>query len=134
MSSGRAGLGGPSFTRTFTFPMSRSASAATAAADAAIVDSIGLEFYKELQPGRFNKLKVLKQSDNFPPAVIAYRQGGVDEPTLARVRDGLSSSHKTEMGREMMKMWKITSFEPVPASFGQTLSECLKAYPMPEAK
>lgn len=102
--------------------------------DAAIVDSIGLEFYKELQPGRFNKLKVLKQSDAFPPAVIAYRQGGLDEPTLARVRDGLSSAHKTDMGREMMKMWKITSFEPVPAAFGQTLSECIKAYPMPEAK
>ena len=102
--------------------------------DAAIVDSIGLEFYKELQPGRFSKFKVLKQSDAFPPAVIAYRQGGLDEATIARVRDGLSSAHKTDMGREMMKMWKITSFEPVPASFGQALAECIKAYPMPENK
>jgi hypothetical protein len=31
-------------------------------------------------------------------------------------------------------MWKITSFEPVPASYGQALAECIKAYPMPENK
>jgi len=66
--------------------------------DAAIVDSIGLDFYKELQPGRFNKLKILKQSEAFPPAVIAYRQGGLDEPTLARVRDGLSIGPQDRYG------------------------------------
>jgi hypothetical protein len=34
----------------------------------------------------------------------------------------------------MMKMWKITSFEPVPATYGQALADCIKSYPAPEAK
>jgi ABC-type phosphate/phosphonate transport system substrate-binding protein len=102
--------------------------------DAAIIDSIGLDFYKELQPGRFNKLRVLAHSEPFPPAVIAYRQGGLSEATLAKIRDGLCSAHKTPIGEEMMKMWKITSFEPVPTTYTQALADCLKAYPMPETK
>ncbi len=101
---------------------------------AAIVDSIGLEFYKELKPGCFARLKVLARSEAFPPPVIAYRQGGIDETMLGQVRDGLQSAHKTDLGREMMKMWKITSFDPVPETYAASLAECLRAYPGPEAK
>jgi hypothetical protein len=102
--------------------------------DAAVIDSIGLDFYRELKPGRFNKLKVLAHSEAFPPAVIAYRQGTLSEATLTKIRDGLCSAHKTPIGEEMMKMWGITSFEPAPATYGQALAECLKRYPLPETK
>jgi ABC-type phosphate/phosphonate transport system substrate-binding protein len=102
--------------------------------DAAVIDSIGLDFYKELQPGRFSKLRILARSAPFPPAVIAYRQGTLSEATLAKIRDGLCSAHKTPIGEEMMKMWKITSFEPAPATYSQALADCLKSYPLPEAK
>jgi ABC-type phosphate/phosphonate transport system substrate-binding protein len=101
---------------------------------AVLVDSIGLEFYKDLKPGAFDRLKIVAQSQDFPPAVIAYRPGAVSEEAIAHVRDGLQSAHKTDMGRDMMKMWKITSFDPVPATYARCLSECLKAYPSPEAK
>jgi len=102
--------------------------------EATIIDSVGLDFYRQLKPGRFGKLKILAQSEAFPPAVVAYREGSLNAATIAKIQSGLGSAHKIPMGEEMMKMWKITSFEPVPGSFGQTLADCLKAYPMPDVK
>jgi ABC-type phosphate/phosphonate transport system substrate-binding protein len=102
--------------------------------DAVLVDSIGLEFYKDLKPGCFDRLRVVAESDIFPAPVIAYRQGGLDDATLAKLRDGLRSAHKTEMGRDMMKMWCITSFDPVPSDYAEALATSLKRYPCPEGK
>ena len=101
---------------------------------AIVVDTIGLEFYKDLKPGCFARLKVLKQSEPFPAAVIAYREGAVDDAALAKFRSGLANAHKTELGREIMKMWKVSAFEPVPADFAQSLAEVLRTYPPPDAQ
>ena len=56
---------------------------------AAVVGASGLEFYKDLSPGRFAKLRVLTQSEIFPPLVIAYCQGGLDDATLGKIRGAL---------------------------------------------
>lgn len=98
---------------------------------AAVVDSIGLEFYKSLKPGCFARLKVLAEAE-FPPAVIAYRPGGLDEETIGQLRQGMCAAHKTELGREMMKLWKITSFDPVPADYAEAVAACIKTYPCPK--
>jgi ABC-type phosphate/phosphonate transport system substrate-binding protein len=102
---------------------------------AALVDATGLDFYKDLNPGRFAKLRVLAQSEVFfPSMVIAYRQGGLDEPTLAKVRNGLRATGKSETGRDMLKTWNLTSIEPVPANFVEVLAASLKTFPMLELK
>ncbi len=56
---------------------------------AALVDTSGLEFYKDLKPGVFARLKVLVQSEVFPPVVIVYHKGALNDATLARIRNGL---------------------------------------------
>jgi ABC-type phosphate/phosphonate transport system substrate-binding protein len=101
---------------------------------AVVVDAAGLEFYKDLNPGRFDKLRVLTQSEVFPPMVIAYRPGSVKDEILAKARSGLAAAHKTERFREMEKTWNITSIEPVPDNFAQTLAASLKTFPMLEAR
>jgi ABC-type phosphate/phosphonate transport system substrate-binding protein len=100
---------------------------------ACVTDTIGVEFYKELKPGCFNRLKIIKTSEEFPPPVIAYRQGALDDTTLAQVRTGLLNAHNLELGREMMKMWKIHTFQPTPDNYTQALADILKAYPAPES-
>jgi ABC-type phosphate/phosphonate transport system substrate-binding protein len=100
---------------------------------AAVVDTLGLEFYKDLKPGCFARLKVLKQSDPFPAAVIAYRAGTLDDAALTKFRDGLVNAHKSELGREIMKMWKVAAFETVPPDYAQGLADVLRAYPPPDA-
>jgi ABC-type phosphate/phosphonate transport system substrate-binding protein len=127
--------------KTFFAQVSKPANVETALDDlgsgkfqATVVDANGLAFYRDLKPGRYARLKIIAQSEVFPPLVVAYKQGSLDAAILERIRIGLRAAPKTEMGREMMRLWGITAFEPVPETFGQTLIASLKAYPMPNAK
>ena len=102
--------------------------------DAVLVDSIGLAFYRDVKKYVFEKnLRVFQQSEEFPQAVIAYRQGGLDQATLDAFHDGLLKAHENPTGRDMMKMWSIEAFETVPTTYSHSLAETLKAYPMPDA-
>jgi ABC-type phosphate/phosphonate transport system substrate-binding protein len=101
---------------------------------AVAVDAIGLGFYKELKPGCFARLRVLAASAAFPPPAVVYWRGAVDDTTLAKVRRCLQNSHTTPLGAELMKLWRITSFDPVPADYDQAVADCIKSYPCPERK
>ena len=102
-------------------------------ADAAVVDSISLAFYKDIKLAVFEKnLRVLEGSKPFPAAVIAYRQGSLKDATVKQFCDGLSNAHKNAEGKDMMQMWQIEGFAPVPATYEKELADCLKAYPSPE--
>jgi hypothetical protein len=67
-------------------------------------------------------------------AVIAFRAGFLDEATLARVREGMIHVNRTAAGKQLMTLWKLTGFEPVPPDYDQTLTEIVKVYPAPREK
>ncbi len=98
---------------------------------AAVVDGVSLESYEVLKPGNYSGLKIVRDSHTFPAAVIAYRVGALDEATLNRFRDGLIRAHQNTRSRELMYMWRLTAFEPVPADYQRTLTEIRKVYPAP---
>ncbi|MCI0684986.1 MAG: PhnD/SsuA/transferrin family substrate-binding protein [Gemmataceae bacterium] len=100
---------------------------------AAIVETVALESYQAIKPGCFARLKVVKASETFPVGVIAYRKGNLTEATLAKFRAGMINANKNERTREMMHMYQITAFEPVPSDYAETCAEIAKAYPPPEA-
>jgi ABC-type phosphate/phosphonate transport system substrate-binding protein len=100
--------------------------------DATVVDAITLAFYKEVKGAVFDKnLRVLAESEVFPPAVIVYRQDTIDQKTLQQFRDGLLKAHTIREGRELMKTWNVDAFEGVPKDYDQRLAEIAKAYPPP---
>jgi len=102
-------------------------------AEATIVDMEGWEFYKEIKgPAQTKNLRVLAESDPFPPAVIAYREGALDEGTLTRFRDGLFKAPSTREGRELMKAWNIAAFRDVPADHARSMDAVLKCFPPPD--
>ena len=98
---------------------------------ATIVDGPGLEAYKHRKPGRFEQLQTLLISEKFPAGVVAYHPGALDVDTLRRFREGMQNANKTALGRQLMTLWKLTAFEPVPADYEQTLAEIVVAYPAP---
>ncbi|MCC6419876.1 MAG: PhnD/SsuA/transferrin family substrate-binding protein [Gemmataceae bacterium] len=100
---------------------------------AAVVDNVSLESYEALKPGCYARLKIAQQSPIFPAAVIAYRQGSLDDAILARFRAGLLRAHQNPRSRELMFAWRLTAFEPVPADYQQTLNNIRKAFPAPES-
>jgi ABC-type phosphate/phosphonate transport system substrate-binding protein len=99
--------------------------------DATIVDSVALESYQLVKPGCYSGLKVAQQSEVFPAAVVAYRQGALDDATLARFRDGLLKANQNTRTREKMFLWRLTAFEAIPADFQENLTEIRKGYPGP---
>jgi ABC-type phosphate/phosphonate transport system substrate-binding protein len=101
-------------------------------APACIVDAVTLEHYIGLKPGCGARLRVAKQSETFPPAVICYRKGGLSEATINRFRTGMMNANKNDKTRDMMAMYMITSFEPLPADYFQIVNEILKTYPAPD--
>jgi ABC-type phosphate/phosphonate transport system substrate-binding protein len=99
---------------------------------AAIVDNIALESYRQRKPARFNKVKLVQESEIFPAAVIAYRTGTLDTATVKRFQESLLRGQHSSLGRQLLTLWKITSLQVVPADFDKTLEKTLKAYPAPE--
>jgi ABC-type phosphate/phosphonate transport system substrate-binding protein len=98
---------------------------------AAVVDNVSLDWYRELKPGCCRRLKSIKDSEVFPAAVIVHRDGGLDDVTLAKFRDGMLNANKDRDARDVMGMFKIDAFEPIPDDYPQMLAEILKAYPCP---
>jgi len=101
---------------------------------AALVDIGAYEGYQTLQPGVFKMLKVLHQSESFPPAVVAYRKGALTEQEAHQIREGLSTANKTTSGKMMMMLWNLKGFEVPPTDYQQRLDAILKAYPLPAGK
>jgi ABC-type phosphate/phosphonate transport system substrate-binding protein len=98
---------------------------------ATVADTFVIDCYKRRKPGRFAKLKLLEQSEVFPAAVIAYKPGTLDDATLGRFRHGLVNASRNAGGRQLLTLWKLTAFEPVPDDYEQTLADSAKAYPCP---
>jgi ABC-type phosphate/phosphonate transport system substrate-binding protein len=98
---------------------------------AAVIDEVMFENYREVKPGCYKRLRVLKASDIFPTAVVAYRQGALSDETLEKFKSGMMSANKNERGRDLMNLWKISSFEPVPIDYAATVANIIKAYPAP---
>jgi ABC-type phosphate/phosphonate transport system substrate-binding protein len=97
-----------------------------------VVDQPALEAYKRRKPGRFAKIKLIAQSQPFPPPIIAYKENDLDEPTLKKFRDGLISASTKERGQRMLNMFRLTAFETPPADFEKVLGDTLKKYPAPK--
>jgi ABC-type phosphate/phosphonate transport system substrate-binding protein len=100
---------------------------------ATVVDGPALGSYKRRKPGRFEQLQTLLISEKFPAGVVAYHSGTLDVETLRRFREGMMNANKCPLGRQLMTLWKLTAFEPVPADYEQTLAEIVVAYPPPSA-
>jgi ABC-type phosphate/phosphonate transport system substrate-binding protein len=99
---------------------------------ATAVDRVGLEAYKRRKPGRFSRLKVVAQSQAFPPPLVAYYDEALDKPTLDRFRDGLLNASQKEMGQRLLNLFKLTGFEAVPGDFDRVLAQTQKDYPPPK--
>lgn len=104
-------------------------------AQATAVTTAWLEFYKEVKGPTFtNQLRVLEQSDEFPPTVLVHKRGALDPKMLDQFKSGLLKADKTANGREMMKEWNVDAFEVPAKDYAERVTRLLKSYPTPESK
>jgi ABC-type phosphate/phosphonate transport system substrate-binding protein len=101
---------------------------------AAVVDGSMFQTYMANYSGRAKRLRVLMTSDNFPEGVVVVRQGSIDEDTLRRFRQGMSTAHATPLGRQLMALWSLAGFQALPPNYEQQLADVAKKYPPLETK
>jgi len=99
---------------------------------AAVVDTLDLETYKDIKPGCYKRLKVVQVSDAFPTGVIAVHKDALNPIILEKFRTGMINAQNNLRARELMAMFQLTAFEPVPANFDATVTNILRSYPPPE--
>jgi ABC-type phosphate/phosphonate transport system substrate-binding protein len=97
-----------------------------------VVDGTAWEAYGSLKPGCWNRLKCIHLSDAFPAPVVAYKQNGIDPSILKRFNDGMLAANNNIRGRELLNLWRLSAFEPIPPDYQQTLDHILGVYPPPE--
>jgi ABC-type phosphate/phosphonate transport system substrate-binding protein len=99
---------------------------------AAIVDGSMFQSYTDRFSGRAKRLRVLTASESFPESVVVYRRNLLDEDTVRRFHEGMSTAHTTVMGRQLLSLWSMAGFQPIPADYENHLAESLKNFPPPK--
>ncbi len=100
-------------------------------ADAALLDIATMTAYQNNRPGRGAQLKVLAQSDPFPPTIIVYRQDAMGADLANKIKSGLVRTKDEPSGRAFLFLWKLKGFEEVPAWYNGELRAVAKQYPAP---
>jgi len=100
---------------------------------AAVVDGAAMQCFAERNPGRLKKVKVIVTSEVFPESVVAFRQGMVDAAVVTRFSNGMANAHATPLGKQLLSLWAMAGFQPIPAEYKQQLATIAKAYPAPDA-
>lgn len=103
-------------------------------ADLTATDHAAWNTFQKLYPGASQNVKVLAESPEFPPTVLVYKTGGVDDAALKKLRDGLLTAHDVPKAARLMKTVRIEKFGALPAEFDATVAASLKAYPPPKAE
>jgi ABC-type phosphate/phosphonate transport system substrate-binding protein len=98
---------------------------------AAIVDVVGLDSYKQRKPARFGRIKIVQESEIFPASVIAYRAGTFDSAAVDLLQQRMSRASKNRLTQQLLTLWKLTAIEPAPPDFEETMKNILKYYPPP---
>jgi len=100
--------------------------------DSVVVDEMAIRSYERRKPGRFAKLKEIVKSPQFPAAVVVYLPKRWNKEELKTIRDALLDAHKNPEGRQLLTLWRLTGFEPVPDDFEQNLKAIRQTFPLKE--
>jgi ABC-type phosphate/phosphonate transport system substrate-binding protein len=98
-------------------------------APAALLDAAALSAYQNNRPGRGALLRVLAQSDPFPPTVIVYRKDAIGEDVAAKIKSGLIRTKSEPSGKAFLFLWKLKGFEEPPAGYDAELRAVAAKYP-----
>ncbi|MGL4555584.1 MAG: phosphate/phosphite/phosphonate ABC transporter substrate-binding protein [Gemmataceae bacterium] len=117
-----------SLRRTFT-PDETLNQVAAGHTPAALIDGGDWAAYQAENPARADKLRPLLSSEPLPCALVACWDGLLDDGLIAKFRNGMLTAARSEKGRELLKVMRVTGFQPVPENFDKQLAAAAKAYP-----
>ena len=99
-------------------------------ADFACVGQGQAKVFQDQKPGRYNRLKVVAESADFPPPVVAYQSKGADPLKISRFADAMLRANQTTEGKQTLTLWRLKGFERLPKDYDAMLDAIVKKYPM----
>jgi len=99
---------------------------------AAILDKVCFDMYKRRKPARAALLQVIQVSEAFPASVVIYRDGALEGTKLQRFQHGMMNANKSVLGQQLLMLWKLTAFVPVPADYEANAAKIVQSYPAPD--
>lgn len=96
---------------------------------AVLVEKAAWDRYLKRKPTMAANLDVLKESEDFIPAVIAYIPNNMPDGWSDIFRKGMISANDNPATSKLMMLVKISSFLEVPENFEARAAEMLKRYP-----
>ncbi|MFQ3592001.1 MAG: PhnD/SsuA/transferrin family substrate-binding protein [Gemmataceae bacterium] len=100
-------------------------------ATAVLADGADWAAYQQEQPRKAANLRPLLSSEPLPCALLASWDGVLAPKLVEKFTMGMLNAHKSEKGRELLKVMRITGFQAVPEDFDKQLEAAAKAYPPP---
>jgi ABC-type phosphate/phosphonate transport system substrate-binding protein len=100
-------------------------------ADAAVVDEVALEVYKDRKPGRAKRMRTLMESSKFPCAVLVCKPEMAKTEAVRKVQQGLATAHERTAGKQMLSLMRLSNFAPITPEYQQLLKDVLKEFPEP---
>jgi ABC-type phosphate/phosphonate transport system substrate-binding protein len=98
-------------------------------ADVTAADQGAWATFQKLYPGASKNLRVLSESDPFPPAVLVVKKGQLDEAVVRKIREGFLAADKSAKSVRLMTFMHVEKFEAVPAGYEEAADKCRKEYP-----
>lgn len=96
---------------------------------AVLVEKAAWERYLKRKPTMAQNLDVVKESEDFLPAVIAYIPEHMPPGWSDIFRKGMMAANENPATTKLMTLVKISSFLEVPENFEDRAAEMLKRYP-----
>jgi ABC-type phosphate/phosphonate transport system substrate-binding protein len=98
-------------------------------AQVALVDAVGWDRYQRANPARARQLKLIYQSEEFPPGVLAYDTTRFAAAEAKKIREALVTAKDHPRGRQSLQVLKLAAFEAPGADLAASLEAIAKAYP-----
>jgi ABC-type phosphate/phosphonate transport system substrate-binding protein len=102
-------------------------------ADLTVADHASWSYFQKLYPGPSKNVKELARSEEFPPTVLVYKKGSLDDAVLKKIHDGFLTAHKNSKAARLMTLIRIERFDDIPENYDEMVKASLKAYPKPLA-
>jgi len=99
---------------------------------AAILDKVCFEMYKRRKPARAAQLEILQVSEPFPASVVIYRDGALEGTKLQKFQHGMLNANKSVLGQQLLMLWKLSAFVPVPPDYEANAAKIVQSYPPPD--
>lgn len=96
---------------------------------AAALSESALQVFQERKPARYQRLKILVESEPFPAPVVVFLDKNADRERIDKFSEALLKADDSTEGKQMLTLWRFNGFVRLPADFESQVNHIVQKYP-----